>query len=61
MALLAMAVPKSDFVLTCPLSLAESYKEMYPLMVAELPFWLPSIETKMIWHEKNQRDPLCVA
>jgi DNA-binding transcriptional LysR family regulator len=48
---------KSDFVLTCPLSLAESYKEMYPLMVAELPFWLPSIETKMIWHEKNQRDP----
>jgi DNA-binding transcriptional LysR family regulator len=48
---------KSDFVLTCPLSLAERYKEMYPLMVAELPFWLPSIETKMIWHEKNQRDP----
>jgi DNA-binding transcriptional LysR family regulator len=43
---------KSDFVLTCPLSLAESYKEMYPLMVAELPLWLPSIETKMIWHEK---------
>src|SRR5262249_16775823 len=41
----------------CPLSLAESYKEMYPLTVAELPFWLPSIETKMTWHEKNQRDP----
>jgi DNA-binding transcriptional LysR family regulator len=48
---------KSDFVLTCLLSLAESYKEMYPLAVVELPFWLPSIETKMIWHEKNQRDP----
>jgi DNA-binding transcriptional LysR family regulator len=48
---------KTDLVLTCPLSLAESYKEMYPLTVAELPFWLPSIETKMIWHEKNQRDP----
>jgi DNA-binding transcriptional LysR family regulator len=48
---------KSDLVLTCPLSLAESYKEMYPLAVNELPFWLPSIETKMIWHEKNQRDP----
>jgi hypothetical protein len=30
---------------------------MYPLAVAELPFWLPSIDTKMIWHEKNQRDP----
>ena len=48
---------KSDLVLTCPLSLAESYKEMYPLAVNELPFWLPSIEAKMIWHEKNQRDP----
>ena len=48
---------KSDLVLTCPLSLAESYKEMYPLTITELPFWLPSIDTKMIWHEKNQRDP----
>jgi len=48
---------KSDLILTCPLSLAESYKEMYPLAVNELPFWLPSIEAKMIWHEKNQRDP----
>jgi DNA-binding transcriptional LysR family regulator len=48
---------KSDLVLTCPLSLAESYQEMYPLTLCELPFRLPNIETKMTWHEKNQRDP----
>lgn len=48
---------ETDFVLTCPLSLAESYQERYPLTIRELPFRLPSIETKMIWHEKNDRDP----
>ena len=48
---------QSDYLLTCPLSLAETYQEMYALMITELPFWLPSIDTKMIWHEKNQRDP----
>jgi DNA-binding transcriptional LysR family regulator len=51
---------KSDFLLTCPLSLAENYKEVYPLIITELPFWLPAIDTKMVWHEKNQRDPFHV-
>ena len=46
----------SEFLLTCPLSLAESYKEMYPLAITELPFWLPGIDTKMVWHEKDQSD-----
>jgi DNA-binding transcriptional LysR family regulator len=47
---------KSDFLLTCPLSLAENYREMYPLTITELPFWIPGIDTKMVWHEKNQQD-----
>jgi hypothetical protein len=29
----------------------------YPLALAGLPFWLPSIETMMIWHEKNHGTP----
>ena len=51
---------KSDFVLTCPLSLAENYREMYPLVISELPFELPAIDTKMVWHQKNQNDPFHV-
>lgn len=47
----------NDYLLTCPQSLAESYQEMYPLIITELPFWLVGIDTKMAWHEKNQRDP----
>jgi len=47
---------KSDYLLTCPLSLAENYREMYPLTVTELPFWLPNIDTKMVWHDKCQQD-----
>jgi DNA-binding transcriptional LysR family regulator len=46
-----------DHLLTCPQSLAEHYREMYPLTVTELPFWIPGIDTKMVWHEKNQNDP----
>jgi DNA-binding transcriptional LysR family regulator len=48
---------KSDFLLTCPLSLAENYEEMYPLTITELPFWLPAIDTKMVWHGKDDGDP----
>ena len=46
----------SDFLLTCPLSLGENYREMYPLTITELPFWLPSIDTKMAWHGKDDAD-----
>ena len=48
---------QSDLLLTCPLALAENYREMCPLVITELPFWLPAIDTKMVWHEKNQIDP----
>jgi DNA-binding transcriptional LysR family regulator len=47
---------QSDLLLTCPLSLAETYREMFPLIICELPFWLPPITTKMVWHEKNRYD-----
>jgi DNA-binding transcriptional LysR family regulator len=47
---------KSDYLLTCPLSLAENYREMYPLAITELPFWIPGIDTKMAWHGKDDGD-----
>jgi DNA-binding transcriptional LysR family regulator len=52
-----MILHRSDFLLTCPASLAETYCEMYPLAISQLPFSLAEIETKMVWHEKDQQDP----
>jgi DNA-binding transcriptional LysR family regulator len=53
----ARVLNETDLLLTCPRSLAESYAGMTALTVLELPFKLPPIETKMVWHEKNQSDP----
>jgi DNA-binding transcriptional LysR family regulator len=47
----------TDYLLTCPLSLAARYSEAYPLEISELPFTLPAIDTLMVWHHKNQNDP----
>jgi DNA-binding transcriptional LysR family regulator len=47
---------KSDFLLTCPSSLAENYREMFSLTITELPFWLPAIVTKMAWHGEDDGD-----
>jgi DNA-binding transcriptional LysR family regulator len=52
-----MILAKSDFLLTCPLNLAENFQEMYPLSITELPFWIPNIDTKMAWHGKDDGAP----
>ena len=53
----AQILSETDYLLTCPMSLAARYKEAYPLAVTELPFKLASIDTRMVWHERNQTDP----
>jgi DNA-binding transcriptional LysR family regulator len=53
----AQILSKTDLLLTCPESLAKRYKEMYSLVISDLPFQIPGINTKMVWHEKNQQDP----
>jgi len=47
----------SDLLVTCPRSLAEFYAKAHPLTVSKLPFALPELETRMIWHQKHDRDP----
>ncbi len=47
----------SDLLLTCPLSLAEFYAKTHPLAVVKVPFSLPELETRMIWHQKHDGDP----
>ena len=53
----AQILSGTDYLLTCPFSLASRYAEAYPLAIADLPFSLPAIDTLMVWHEKNQHDP----
>lgn len=48
----------SDFILTCPRSLAEHYKKLHKLVVAPTPLPVASIEVKMVWHDRTQSDPL---
>lgn len=52
-----LILSETELLLTCPASLAATYANMQGLVVTDLPFRLPAIETKMVWHEKNQNDP----
>lgn len=47
----------NELLLTCPVSLAKYYAQKNPgLRVGRLPFALPEVETRMVWHRKNERD-----
>lgn len=52
-----LILDETELLLTCPSSLAAAYADMYGLVVTDLPFRVPAIETKMVWHETNQSDP----
>ena len=52
----AQILSETDYLLTCPFSLAIRYCEAYPLVITDLPFKLPALDTKMVWHERNQND-----
>ena len=54
----ARILTETDYLLTCPSSLAHGYAEAYPLAVTVLPFPLSSMKTTMVWHERNHADPL---
>jgi DNA-binding transcriptional LysR family regulator len=52
----AQILSQTDYLLTCPFSLAIGYREAYPLVISDLPFRLPALDTKMVWHERSQND-----
>jgi DNA-binding transcriptional LysR family regulator len=52
----AQILSQTDYLLTCPFSLAIRYREAYPLVITDLPFRLPALHTKMVWHERSQND-----
>lgn len=52
----AGVLAKSDLILTCPRTLAESYRRMFPLEIAALPIEVKPVEAKMAWHERCHQD-----
>jgi DNA-binding transcriptional LysR family regulator len=54
-----MILEASDFILTCPKSLAENYCSTHKLSIAPAPIEIPPVEVKMVWHERTHADPLC--
>ena len=53
-----LVIAKTDAILTCPETLAQTYSEVFNLEVAELPLAVAPIDVKMVWHERNDVDPL---
>jgi DNA-binding transcriptional LysR family regulator len=52
----AQILSETDYLLTCPFSLAIRYREAYQLVITDLPFKLSALDTKMVWHDRNQHD-----
>lgn len=51
-----VVVASTDFILTCPRSLAEIYSSWGNVEIAPAPVDAPPIEVKMVWHERFQSD-----
>jgi DNA-binding transcriptional LysR family regulator len=50
-------VARTDHLLTCPTSLAQTVKDVLQLQVLEPPLDLPSTVIFLYWHERMHRDP----
>lgn len=46
----------TNYLLTCPRKLANSYEKHLPVALHELPIEIPKIQVIQVWHERNQRD-----
>lgn len=46
----------TNYLLTCPRKLANSYEKHLPVVSHELPIEIPKIQVIQVWHERNQRD-----
>ncbi len=46
----------TDYLLTCPRKLADSYEKYLPVETHELPIEIPKIHIIQVWHERSHRD-----
>lgn len=54
----ALLLPDSDYLLVCPLRLAQSYARFLPVEHHEVPLELRPVKMQMIWHERLNKDPV---
>lgn len=47
---------KTNYLLTCPRKLANSYKMYLDVNLQELPIVIPQIQVVQVWHERHHRD-----
>jgi len=52
-----LLLKNSDYLLTCPNSLAETYKNIFLLENVHLKLDIPNIQTFGVWHERVHKDP----
>ena len=53
----ALALKKTDLLLTCPRTLAQNYAKNLGLTWTKLPLPVPPVDVKMAWHERTHADP----
>ncbi len=49
-------VASSDYVVTLPRRLAQSFEKNYPLAIVNLPVTLPSLSFRLLWHERTHQE-----
>jgi DNA-binding transcriptional LysR family regulator len=50
-------VARTDYAITLPRSLANSFAELLPVRAVDLPFALAPLRIAQVWHERAHRDP----
>lgn len=53
-----VVVAQTDYLLTCPLTLAESYAQWFDLVISSTPIPVDPVRVQMVWHERNHSDAL---
>lgn len=51
-------IKNTDNIAFVPLSVARQGEKLFDLEIQPCPFELPDIDIKVIWHQRNQQDPL---
>ena len=50
-------VSTTDYILTCPSTLARQYAEWFNLEICSVPVPVEPVQARMVWHERHHRDP----
>jgi DNA-binding transcriptional LysR family regulator len=49
-------IANTNYLLTCPRKLAESYSKYLPLILCDIPIEMPKIQVRQVWHDRHHSD-----